>query len=64
MKNTILLYRDPGVTIDCFLIFFGLVFQIYINAFSKKPVFNIVTSISLKFISSNLAIVFITDNNF
>lgn len=58
-KNTTLLYYNPGVAINYFLIFFCLIFKVNIDNFSKKQVFDVVISISLKYISSRAVIVFI-----
>lgn len=57
-------YYSLDFAVDCILVFFSLVFEVYFDGFLKEFVLKIVISISLKYIGSNLVIVFITYRNF
>ncbi len=46
------------------IVFFNPVFKVYFDEFLKKFVLKIVISISLNYIDSNLAIIFITHDTF
>ena len=58
-RNAMLFYCYPGASIDCLPVFFGLVFKVNLENFQKKRVFKVGTSILLKYIRSNFAIVFV-----
>lgn len=61
--NAIFFYYTLGIAIDYLLIFFDSVLKVYFDKFSKKQVFNIVMSISLKCIGSKFAIFFDIHND-
>lgn len=59
IKNLTFFYYNLDITINCLSIFLGLIFKVNMNNFSKKQVFNIGTSILLKYIGNNFVLVFI-----
>lgn len=64
IKNIILFYCHLSAVIACFLVFFGPIFKANFDDFSKKLTFKIFISILLKYIGNNLAIVFVSHNDF
>ncbi len=54
-----LLYCYLNIIINCFLIFFSLIFKVNLESLPKKQVFIVSISIFLKYINSNFIIIFI-----
>ena len=57
-------YYISSFTINYILVFFSLIFKVYFNKLSKKFALKIIINIFLKYISNNLAIVFVTHDDF
>lgn len=64
IKKAKCFYYTPSFAIDCISIFFSSVFKVYFDKFLKEFTLKIVISISLKCISSSLAIVFVIYEKF
>lgn len=63
-KNATLFYCDLNIADDCFLIFFGLLFEVNIDNFLKKKVLNVIINMLLKCIGSDITIIFIIYDDF
>lgn len=55
IKNIILFYYISDISINCFLVFFNLIFKVNINGILNKYVFKIEINIPLKYITSKFA---------
>ena len=64
IKNIKYYYYTLDFTIKYILIIFNQIFKVNFNNFSKKFAFIVLINIFLKYISSNLTIYFIIQNNF
>ncbi len=58
-RNAMLFYCYPGAAIDCLPVCFGPVFKVDLEGFQKRRVLKVGTSILLKYISSDFAMVFV-----
>ena len=63
-KNAKPLYYPPGFAVDCILVFFSPVFEVYSDGFSKELALKILINTLLKYIGNNLAIILVTYDNF
>lgn len=63
-RNVILFYCNLGYAIDFISVSFSLVFKVYFDRFSKLAIINVIISIFLKYIRSNLIMIFISYRNF
>lgn len=64
MKNAKAFYYDLGFVVKYISIFFSPIFKIYFDKLLKNITFKFFINILLKFIDSNMAIAFMTYNNF
>ena len=64
MKNAKALYYDLGFIVKYISIFFSPIFKFHFDKLLKNITFKFFISILLKFIDSNMTIVFVTHNDF
>lgn len=64
IKNVKLWYFVSGFAVKYILVLFSPVLKVHFDKFLKKFAFKLLINIYLKYIGSDLAIVFVTNDNF
>lgn len=64
-RNIVLFYRTPGFVVNCHIsLFFSPMLEIHFDRFAKELALKLLLGVHMKYIGTNLVIIFISYNDF